>query len=237
MPRPRIGLTTCLFPLKENSNRFGASDNYVRAIVRAGGIPLMLPFGIPAEDISSLRSILNGFLMIGGPDINPDLYHGIPHPAVYGVNDDRDGQEVSMLKLAVETRLPILGICRGFQMMNVALGGSLYTDLAAQKPNALKHNDWADDYLAHSVRVEKGSRLSFILGGTDVPVNSMHHQGIKELASGLKTLAFAPDNLIEAVEVPNHPFALGVQWHPECLPENPAMQSLFSAFIEAAGKV
>ena len=148
----------------------------------------------------------------------------------------RDAIELPLLRAAVDGDKPLLGICRGFQVMNVALGGTLYTHILDQLPNALQH-DWHDQpraTLAHPVRVEEGTRLAEILGAPMLQVNSLHHQGTKDLAPNLKATAFAPDGLIEGIELPNRKFALAVQWHPEWMMSHEEMRNLFKAFIEAA---
>jgi putative glutamine amidotransferase len=133
--------------------------------------------------------------------------------------------------------MPVFGICRGLQVINVALGGTLYEDLDDQFPNALKHDYYDDqprDYLAHTIRVETDSRLARILGSSSTEVNSLHHQGIRRLAPSLRASAFAPDGLIEATELLEYPFGLAVQWHPECLQAYAPMRHLFQAFVDAA---
>jgi putative glutamine amidotransferase len=139
--------------------------------------------------------------------------------------------------MAVERNLPFLGICRGCQVINVALGGTLFTDIEAQKPDALKH-DWFPhhprDHRPHALQVEPGSLLSGLLGADNPQVNSLHHQGIDLLAPALKASAHAPDSLVEALELPGHPFGLGVQWHPEWLPDDPTMRALFEGLIQSA---
>ena len=132
---------------------------------------------------------------------------------------------------------PLFGICRGLQVMNVALGGTLYTHILDQLPNALQH-DWQDkprDTLAHSIRVEEGTRLADILGAPMLQVNSLHHQGIKDLAPNLKATAYSSDGLIEGIELPDRKFALAVQWHPEWMTSHEEMMRLFRVFVDAAG--
>jgi putative glutamine amidotransferase len=152
------------------------------------------------------------------------------------VESARDAIELPLLRAAVDMNKPLFGICRGLQVMNVALGGTLYTHIADQLPNALQH-DWQQGYprthLAHPVRVEEVTRLAEILGAPLVQVNSLHHQGIKDLAPNLKATAFAPDGLIEGIELPDHRFALAVQWHPEWMAEHEEMRKLFKAFVES----
>jgi putative glutamine amidotransferase len=155
------------------------------------------------------------------------------------VDADRDDIEYALLQLAVNEGKPFLGICRGFQVVNAALGGTLFTHIEDQKPGAIKHDyfpDWPRNYLAHQVDIEKGSRLAEILGATEIQVNSLHHQGADKIAPSLKIVAHASDGLVEGIELPGHPFGFGVQWHPEWLTDRPEVQQLFKAFVGACGK-
>jgi putative glutamine amidotransferase len=153
------------------------------------------------------------------------------------LDPERDTLEIPLLRFVVAQEKPFLGICRGLQVTNVALGGTLYTHIEDQYPGALKHDWYPDiprDTLAHPVRVEEGSRMAEILGEPLLQVNSLHHQGIKDLAPTLKAAAYAPDGMIEAVEMPGHRFGLAVQWHPEWLTDQEPMRKLFRAFVQAA---
>lgn len=232
MKAPLIGITT-----SHNDASSVLSNVYIQAIVRAGGLPVLVPVGYPETALGALRARLDGLLLTGGNDIDPVLFGGQPHPRVKGIDAGRDGLEIALARLAAETRWPLLGICRGAQVLNVALGGGLYTDVGDQLPGALKHDCWDTyprDYLAHTVTLEPGSRLEAILGGRRVGVNSLHHQGVERIAPGLQAVAVSDDGLVEGLELPESPFALGVQWHPECLPDSEAMQSLFRAFVRSA---
>jgi putative glutamine amidotransferase len=237
MTRPLIGIT-----VYDSRNASGlpiaaAQTSYVNAIRQAGGLPLLVPNQLLQEEWTELYPRLGGILFTGGGDIRTSLFKGQDHPAVGEVDDERDTLELPLVRAAAKDGKPFLGICRGLQVTNVALGGTLYTHIADQHPGALPH-DWHDgfprDYLAHPVRVEEGSHLGAILGEPQLQVNSLHHQGIKHLAGALSAVAFAPDGMVEAVELPDHPFGVAVQWHPEWLTAQPAMRRLFSAFVEAA---
>jgi putative glutamine amidotransferase len=215
---------------------------YTNAILEAGGVPILIPSEIPESRWKDLLGRLDGILFTGGSDIATERFNGIPHPAVYGVDDARDALELGLACLAAEEGKPFLGICRGIQVVNVALGGTLYTHIPDQHPNALPHEYPGEDgilartALMHTVRIEAGSHLSKIVAQAELNVNSLHHQGIKEIASMLKAVAFAPDGLVEAVEIPEHPFAVAVQWHPEWLTDQEPIRRLFKAFVEAAPK-
>lgn len=238
MPSPLIGVTT----------RNGRSDlyqndviqtprPYSEALVRAGAIPVLIPLNLPLDKLSELLGGLDGLVFTGGGDIEIHRFDGEPHQKLYDLDAERDEIEIQMVRQAAQDNKPFLGICRGLQIANVAFGGTLYTHIPDQLPGALQHTNFPDhpwDYLAHPVQVSEGSRLAEILGEPIMQVNSLHHQGIKDLAPDFKAVASAPDGLIEAIELPEHPFAVGVQWHPECLPQDARMQSLFRALVRAS---
>jgi putative glutamine amidotransferase len=187
--------------------------------------------------IPEIASQFRGILLTGGGDIDPVLFDGEPHPNVYGIDAYRDTLEIALVNYCSSTNLPLLGICRGMQVINVALGGTLYTDIAAQLTGALRHPcypAYPRDYLAHSVHMSVSTHITAITNQSQMMVNSMHHQGIKKLAPDLTMSAVAADGLVEAVEFMFHPFFVGVQWHPECLPNSPSDRAIFSAFIRAA---
>jgi len=240
MPLPLIGLTTY-----NDKNQYGfpiaaLMHKYILAVSEAGGTPVLIPSGLTEEARLSLLERLDGILFTGGGDIAIQAFGGEPHPRLASVDPARDTLELALLQAAASDGKPFLGICRGFQLVNVALGGTLYTDLADQMPGALKHDYYPDrprDYRAHQVKVDEGSRLGQILGEPVIDVNSMHHQGAKDLAAALKPVACAPDGLVEAVELPGHPFGLAVQWHPEWLTEYEHARRLFRAFVATAENV
>jgi putative glutamine amidotransferase len=237
MKKPLIGITTTCLPNQDGIPSMMVPEAYVQAVTNAGGIPLLIPLGLDEESLEQLLPRLEGVLFTGGGDMAPEVYGGQPHPKVYGVNADRDRIELHLVRAAAEQGKPFLGICRGFQVVNVALGGSLYEDILDQHPGAIKHDYFPGpprSYLAHAVSVSPGSRLEGILGGTNVEVNSLHHQGVRQVAPGLVTTARAPDGIVEAFELPEHPFGLAVQWHPEWLQEHAPMRALFRAFVQAA---
>jgi len=206
--------------------------------VLAGANPVLIPSGLPDDVLRGLVQRLDGILFSGGGDIEPQRYGAETHPSLSYVDPDRDSVEFFLLEKTLQTRLPFLAICRGIQVLNVSLGGTLYIDVPSQIPDALKHNynpgEIPLDYLAHEVQLERGSRLADIVDISTVEVNSTHHQAIKDLAPGLRPVAYAPDGLIEAVEVNGYGFGLGLQWHPERLVAHAPMLALFRAFVEAA---
>ena len=238
MSFPIIGITANTVPESDNrSAQVALSQTYLDAIQHAGGVPVILPPLLEGEALQSILARLDGVLLSGGSDLDPARFNGLPHPRVYGIDPFRDEMEIQLVNLAASQGKPFLGICRGIQSVNVALGGSLFTDVRDQLAGALKHDCYPDlprNYLAHAVSVLPESRLAAILGGESVQVNSLHHQGILSLAPSLRPLAYAPDGLVEAVDLPGHPFGLAVQWHPECLQEHANQRALFQAFIQAA---
>ncbi len=235
MSGPLIGITTAYKPEVGEEGKIILNQAYVQAVQQAGGIPLLIPIGLSRERLHDLVSRLDGVLFSGGGDVHPSRYGGTFHPTV-NFNEDRDRLEFDLMQAIIAYSLPFFGICRGLQVINVGLGGSLYEDLLDQRPQSLQHNhpDKPRHYLAHAVEVETDSLLAEIVACSRLEVNSLHHQGIRELAPGLKATAYAPDGLIEAIELEGHPFGLGVQWHPECLLSDEKMHALFRQFVRAA---
>ncbi len=239
---PLIGLsgTACAHPTY-HMPMAALGERYIQAIRAAGGMPVIIPPDTPPEAVPALMSRLDGLLLTGGGDIAPEHYGGHPHPTVYGIRPARDALEIALVTHAVRRRVPLLGICRGIQVLNVALGGTLYEDLAAQFPRALPHRRDAiteRQLLTHTVHLKADSRLARLVGATDLSVNSLHHQGIRTLAADLRAVGHAPDGLVEAVELPQHPFAIAVQWHPEWLyDEDPSQAALFAGLVAAARQV
>jgi putative glutamine amidotransferase len=241
--RPIIGLTA----YRKSSTQtppaplFALMPTYIEAVSAAGGIPILIPIGLDEAALASVLARLDGLVLPGGGDIAGDYYQSQHPDFIFEVDDDRDRAELYLARQAVARRLPLLAICRGHQMLNVALGGTLYEDVMQFMPGAIKHDFFTlfpRNHLAHEVTVEPESRLAAALGVDSVCVNSLHHQGIRDLAPGLIPAAHAPDGLIEAVEAVDHPFAVGVQWHPENLYlDNPDMLALFRGLVEAAAAV
>ncbi len=213
---------------------------YMDAVQQAGGTPHLISPDLDQEALDALVACLDGILLAGGEDVDPVLYGQEPHPALGRVDRVRDDLELPLARLALDRGLPILGICRGIQVLNVATGGTLYQDLPSQRPGSLAHGcfqpHFPPDHLAHEVALVSGSLLARILGQEVLPVNSRHHQGVDRLGDGWQAVAHAPDGLVEAIEAPGHPFALGVQWHPENLLRLPAHGlRLFTALVAACG--
>jgi putative glutamine amidotransferase len=233
--KPLIGLTATRMPNPAGRPVFGINEPYVKSVIDAGGIPVLIPLDLSNADLDVLLKRLNGILFTGGPDVDPRLYGKELQPTDEGVDVARDRLELHLIHSLVQKYKPFLGICRGCQVINVALGGSLYQHLPEQFPGDLQHDQHGQprNYLAHRVTIEPDSSLAHIIACQQAWVNSLHHQGVHQLASHLQATAIASDGLVEAFELPEYPFALAVQWHPEELQEHEGMRKLFRAFIQA----
>jgi putative glutamine amidotransferase len=211
------------------------SQDYCKAILEAGAIPVFIP---PVKEalIPGLVASLDGIVFTGGVDIHPQEYKEAPHPLLGDVDLERDLFEMALFKhVWFQTDLPVLGVCRGLQILNVALGGTLWQDLPSQRPSHVHHSQRDHRYKAvHPVRVDPDTHLGKILPKV-MAVNSLHHQGIKDLAEGLRASAWSPDGLIEGVEATDHPARMAVQWHPENLCGSyPEFLGIFQRFTEFA---
>lgn len=236
MAKPLIGITTYNAKNKFERDISAVQHTYIRAIAQGGGIPVLIPAILEDEDRLELYSHLQGVLFSGGGDIAIKYFKGEDHARIADVDDYRDVTELTLLKRSVEDGKPFLAICRGVQVLNVALGGTLYTHIPDQFNTTLEHSHEEFTTIAHPVNIDEDSRLAEIFGETLLQVNSLHHQGLKDIASSLKVVGHAPDGMIEAVELPDHPYAMGVQWHPEWLTDQPVMRRLFKSFVDASRK-
>jgi putative glutamine amidotransferase len=212
--RPVIGITTYVTPAKWSYWDTEAAlipADYVYAVERAGGRALLVP---PSEDgVEETLQALDGLLFSGGSDLDPGLYHQEPHEETFGIHEARDRAELALLEAALERDMPVLAICRGSQVLNVARGG----DLVQHLPEVVgdeKHKHTPGTFADHDVTLEEGTRLGSLLGD-HAPVKSHHHQGIGRIGEGLRVAAHAEDGTVEAVEDPDRRFAVGVLWHPE----------------------
>ena len=219
------------------------NSRYSVAVADAGAAPVMIP--LLSRDLPSLRAVyhqLDGVLLAGGVDMDPCTFGESPHPRLGRIDRDRDAVELALARWAIEDRKPILGLCRGHQVLNVALGGTLWQDIESQVPGAIKHDyfptaGYARDFKAHPVDVAPGSRLEAAFGEPAIQVNSMHHQAVKELAAPLRASGRAPDGLIEAFESGTDHFLVGVQWHPEMFEQSDTgTRALFRHFVAAASR-
>lgn len=241
--RPIIGVTTqTLEEIPDELPRcWIMSQRYVRTLTASGAVPWIVPLLDDPETLRAIYDRLDGVFLPGGVDIDPGSYQEERTSGCGRVDIDRDRAEIMLAGWAMTERKPILAVCRGAQLLTVAGGGTLYQDLGADYPGAIKHDYFPKagkhtrQDLVHQVNVVEDTQLSRLLGTTTLSVNSMHHQGIKRLAPTLVANAYAPDGLIEGVESASGDFVLGVQWHPEDLADSePRMRRLFDAFIEAA---
>jgi putative glutamine amidotransferase len=234
---PVIGLPTLAIPAGAKPARFGINQTYVRALAAAGCAPVMIPL---LDDHDRLRAIygrLDGIVFPGGADIAPGEYGEQPVDNLNVIEPERDKTELTLAHWAYEDDLPILGICRGQQLLNVALGGTLYQDLRHQGVTSVEHSDAdgrARNKLIHRVAIDPDSRLAQLIDETSVDVNSLHHQAIKTLAPTLRLTAKSDDGVIEAIESSDRRFLIAVQWHPEELDDLAWVQRLFRAFAQAA---
>lgn len=236
--QPIIGITTYQGKDADDFSTVALMQSYVKAIMQAGGVPVLIPSMLAESGWDALYSRLDGILFTGGGDISLDYFKGDAHPRINGVDLLRDAVEMTLIHAAASDGKPFLGICRGAQAVNVALGGTLYTHIPDQLPNALDHSYPSNmrTVLVHEVKIEEGTHITEILGEPIVKVNSLHHQGLKDIAPTLRVTGHAPDGLVEAIELPDHPFGIAVQWHPEWLTDQPSTRNLFRKFVEAAGK-
>jgi len=210
---------------------------YVRAIEAAGGLPLILPVTDRKQDIVKLLDLVDGLLITGsGPDLDPKLYKETKRYRFKVMSRERTGFELAIARQAWERELPTLGICGGMQLLNVAAGGSLYQDLPAQLKTLVRHQQQASaTEPSHWVTVEPCTKLREIVKAPKIRVNSSHHQGVKSVPADLMINAWAEDGVIEGIEAPDHPFLVGVQWHPEFLyTSDPVSRKLFATLVTAA---
>ena len=233
---PLIGLTTRQLKTPNSSSAIiGAGERYIKAIKSAGGVPLLIPLDSTESEVGQILSQLDGVLLSGGEDIDPRHYGEAPIEQIGEISAPRDKTELALARLAFERNLPLLGICRGLQVANVALGGSLYQDIATQVAGALTHTVDKWEELSHPIKLESDSKLERILGGGPLAVNSLHHQAAKLIAPQLHVTARASDGIVEALEAPSRDFFICVQAHPEALWEkiDKRWAKLFSEFIIA----
>jgi putative glutamine amidotransferase len=214
--------------LVDGRERVTLNTAYVRALEGAGLVPLAVPTMLAADRAGAALAAVRGLVLTGGEDVAPARYGAAPHPRLGDVDPVRDAAELALIAAARARGLPILAICRGIQILNVALGGTLYQDLDSERPGPVPHNDETG---RHPVHVEAGSLLERTLGTRSASVNSRHHQAIRDLAPGLKAVAWADDGVIEGAEPTDakEPWIVAVQWHPEDLTE----RALFDGFARA----
>ncbi|HEX2912707.1 MAG TPA: gamma-glutamyl-gamma-aminobutyrate hydrolase family protein [Chloroflexia bacterium] len=236
--KPVIGISGDIL-IDGITRRHTLRDSYVSAILAAGGAPFIIPAVQDEAATYALYRCLDGLLLTGGGDVDPSYYNEpVTGTETDGIQPARDSSELLLARWALADNLPVLGICRGHQVLNVALGGTLYQDIPSDMPESpVDHrgSTYTEDrgLLTHSISIAPGCKLSAIFGTDELQVNSLHHQGVKQAAEGLRVVATSPDGIAEALESPAHDWVLSVQWHPEELwrKQNEAA-SLFKAFVE-----
>lgn len=236
MRKPIIGITSS--HEKENGlrnyHRTTVSIDYTKGVIEGGGIPIIIPTTNDIEIIKEQLKLIDGLILSGGPDINP-VHYGEDFKEKIGViSPERDDNEIKILNEFLKTEKPILGICRGHQLLNIYFGGTLYQDLSYFEKEVLKHRqDLYPELEVHSVTIEKGSILENLYGES-IRTNSFHHQAIKDLGKGFKVIARSNDGIIEGIEKIDHKFCLGIQWHPEMMVArgNKDMVKIFKLLIE-----
>ena len=225
-----IGITTYG---QDEERKFPLPREYVDCVRRAGGVAVLIPPGGTAND--RLFDSLDGLILAGGGDIDPATYGGANHESIYSLDTERDATELDLAKRAINDGMPTLAICRGMQLINVALGGTLIEHLPDVVGESILHRLPPREPTMHAVEVDADSRLAGILGVTGFEAASWHHQAVRRVAAELNIVAHAPDGIIEAAELRSHPWLYAVQWHPELTADrDERQQRLFSAFVSAA---
>lgn len=232
MNKPIIGIGADVLVTPGERDRAFVYVTYAEAVRRAGAIPVVLP--PQPENAAQLMATLDGFLLAGGHDCDPALYGEECHPTVAAMDARRQANDLALAEAARAQRVPMLGICLGLQVMNIAAGGTLIQDIESQHDTDIQHASVPEDRARHDVIIEQGTHLASVLPAGEYNVNSSHHQAVRKVGQGLRVTAHAPDGIVEGIEDPQHPFYLGVQWHPEDMTGEASSSELFGAFIEAA---
>jgi putative glutamine amidotransferase len=234
---PVIGLTcsTLIVPDMRTVPRFAVVHHYVDCVRAAGGLPVAIP-SVEPETADAFLGTVDGLVLTGGLDVDPLHYGQEPDPDLGKVDTQRDEFELALVRAAHARRVPVLGVCRGLQVMNVALGGTLHQHIPTAIERPVRHEQEAvqPDAMSHGIDIEPGTRLHRAAGTTKTRVNTFHHQAADRVADGLVVTARAPDGVIEGLEDPGHPWCVAVQWHPERRPDDPLSRALFSGLVAAA---
>ncbi len=237
--RPRVGIT--MFSGREGHKVYTKLQyNYVQSIIDAGGLPVLIPTSQGDQLVYPYVNSIDGLMLTGGEDVNPLVYGGEPRPELGDTDLERDRFELALVSAAESRGIPIFGICRGLQIMNVYRGGSLYQDLVAETGTTIGHAPFhlPMESRHHSIQITEGTRLHTIFRQPELVVNSFHHQAVKDVGKGLLVTARAPDGIVEGMEDPDLDFFLGVQFHAEAMPPlDPYYLTVFTAFVEAIAAV
>lgn len=242
MTRPIIGIASRRIPFINDNKpypRYGVAISYCDAVERSGGIPVIFPLSDDKAVLDRFYGTMDGLLLPGGQDIHPMHYGEEPHQKIEQVDPKRDVTEIYLTKRALADDMPILAICRGEQILNVAAGGTLIQDIHSQVGDHCHRHfqDFTEEWPSHSIKVEAGTKLHAIVGGGEVMVNSYHHQAVKDVAPGFVISAAASDGIVEGIESTAHTFAIGVQWHAELLFDGHDFNmALFRGHVEHAGQ-
>ncbi|MFB2835119.1 gamma-glutamyl-gamma-aminobutyrate hydrolase family protein [Floridanema evergladense] len=226
---PLIGVTTSI---QSKTNSYCLRHEYITAVRLAGGLPMLIPPGEP--NLNSILEWVDGIIFSGGGDLDPATYNGGEHPEIYNVNRERDRFELSLAKYALETDIPILGICRGLEVLVVASGGKLIPHLPDVFGEKVIHRQTQSCPVEHSINIIPGTHLAKIIGAGETTVFSWHHQAARNIPKGWRLAATAADGVIEALEHEEHPWAFAIQWHPEMSLNDKRQQRIFRAFINTA---
>jgi putative glutamine amidotransferase len=229
--KPRIGVTSCP-TIREDRLVEEINRSYVRAVLRSGGLPLILPVLTPS-DVDDVLEGLDGILLTGGGDVDPGRYGQLAVAEVDGVDDERDDWELALAREVFIRDMPVLGICRGSQVLNVALGGTLVQhlpDVSSQSHH--ERHRFAEEI--HRVDLVQGSRVALAMDRAQVGVNTLHHQAVKQVGAGLRVVGLGDDGIVEAIEAIDGTRAIGVQWHPELLTDLPGHRELFEWLVDEA---
>ena len=229
--RPVIGIGS--YGRGSDPEKYSLPIGYVSAVRRAGGRVVIVPPG--DESAGAILAGLDGVILAGGGDIDPSRYGQAAHPTLYGLDPERDAFELDLARQALARRVPTLAVCRGLQVINVALGGDLVQHLPDVVSDRIAHRAGPGQSVDHDVRLSPESRVASVCGATSLRVNSSHHQGPNRLGEGLRPVAWADDDTVEAIEAEGHPELLAVQWHPEeTADRDPAQQRLFDWLVDRA---
>ncbi|MBD1371231.1 gamma-glutamyl-gamma-aminobutyrate hydrolase family protein [Hazenella sp. IB182357] len=228
--KPVIGITMSL----EHEQKQTLRKDYSDSVIVAGGMPILLPYCTEQEVVMQMVEQIDGLVLSGGGDIDPSLFDEDPHPELRELTPQRDHMEMQLIKQCQIAQKPILAICRGCQILNIALGGDMYQDLGTQKDFVIQHTQQAPrSYASHQITIQKESALYQILGKSRHKVNSYHHQANRRLAPSLRAVAWSTDGVIEAIEQQEGAPIMGVQWHPECMTQTDIdARKLFAWFVQ-----